>query len=1216
MSDETSKPDISEESSVRGTGSSDPKGSLLRAPSGGAPDVAEAAPEENLSEPPPILDSDTFDSMAKTFYEQEETETKLYNVNMLNATFAIMSLVLLFLTVWAIWQDYNREWKQINYEWFDYEAQQLQKKVAAEQSRIQKERSTLLTEIDKQERQIDNPATRGQRHYVNNLKSQAKIAETETKFFKANLDTEKFRHEKAIEEVLHQYRGETEAAGKEIAELEKIFHEAWIEPFERLQAAQEKKERKASKASKSLEEQEKKRDELTSRRDSLVREVGLLEANLRKLDASAGNTIRNWPLLDFFAPSAKIHKAVLEDLTEPLNFLDVPRVDRCKSCHLNIDSPVVDHAHVSMENSPHGGKVFRSHPRLDLFVGSASPHPYQEFGCTICHYGDPRALSFTTASHTPEDKHEAHEWENKYHWHKMHHQDYPMLPMKYISSTCSKCHTEESRIQGANKWNEGRQLVERYGCFGCHKLKGFEDYKKVGPNLKFLTSKVKSDFLYKWIRDPVSFRSTTLMPQFFGLDNNQGDIDVIGEGGESQVHDFMVRNDVEALAIATYLGKTSEKLDNLWTQPENLQGDVARGEQVFRESGCAGCHSIESRGIAANDFAPDLGGTGSKINPKWLFDWIINPSHHDPETQMPRLRIEQDEGGHQKVTDLVAFLTSLTNPEFEQEPEFVIDDAARQTLRDIAYTNYRQAESRLDTEARLAKAYADGNATGDQALLNFVGEKSIARYGCFGCHDGIKGFENAQPIGAELSKHGNKAVDRLDYGHWGHQSNGEYAVGKTRIAWFTKKLQNTRMFDMIPAHTVDKDGHSMYESTDVRMAKAPDDLLKMPLFKFHDDQDKVDAVVTFLLGNLPDPIPPQKMHKLDSQEKAIEKGNRITRDLNCKGCHRLGSELQEWQISDLPRFSFDDPEEATERNDLQKETWLAEKVVLEAKPEEGLDAITFPKATFLSQLFRYNGPREDDEYSVIEILEYYWEKSRTPESDRIVSLHGLDEGRVRQLFGKGAEDRPKAPPLLRLEGDRVHGDWLFNFLLNVQSLRPWLSIRMPSYNMSPEESEAIVSMFRALSEEGETYERFASHTLNASEAAHGQKLFKAPSEVEGGLGCNSCHPAGDQMPASPDKNSWGPNLALARERLRPDWLWAWLISPNNYMPGTKMPAFWLQPDAFLDENPLSPSDRAIVDKYVPFLKDFPMTKSLDSEWTEDMRGIIQYLMHMNEIDKN
>jgi hypothetical protein len=492
----------------------------------------------------------------------------------------------------------------------------------------------------------------------------------------------------------------------------------------------------------------------------------------------------------------------------------------------------------------------------------------------------------------------------------------------------------------------------------------------------------------------------------------------------------------------------------------------------------------------------------------------------------------------------------------------------------------------------------------------------IARYGCFGCHEGIKGFENAQPIGTELSKHGNKGVDRLDYGHWGHQPNEEYAVGKTRIAWFTQKLENTRIFDMIPKHGKNKDGHSKYEATETRMTKAPEDLLKMPLFAFHDDPEKVAAAVTFLISNVTDPIPMQKKHILDAKEKAIEKGTRITRDFNCKGCHRIGAEVQEHNLADLPRFSFEDPEEAAERNELEKETWLAEEIVLEAIPGKQLNAITLQKGTFLSQTFRWTGSRgPDDEYSVIEILQHYWETKGVPERDRIVPLFGHNEGRVRLLFGKSAEDRPKAPPLLRLEGLRVHGEWLFNFLLDVQPLRPWLNIRMPSYNMTTDESSAIVDMFRALSDEEGSYEHFPSHKLDvaaAQAAQYGKERFAAASS--GGLGCNSCHPAGDQMPASDDKNSWGPNLDLARDRLRPAWIYSWLTSPNSFMPGTKMPAFWIQADPFVEEEAFSPEDRALIDSYVPFLEGVGLIES-QKGFKKDMNALVQFLMHMDQVSE-
>src|SRR4029077_7600908 len=51
----------------------------------------------------------------------------------------------------------------------------------------------------------------------------------------------------------------------------------------------------------------------------------------------------------------------------------------------------------------------------------------------------------------------------------------------------------------------------------------------------------------------------------------------------------------------------------------------------------------------------------------------------------------------------------------------------------------------------------------DEKLM-YLGEKTIARLGCFGCHT-ISGFENAKPIGTALNDWGLKSPARLDYGH-------------------------------------------------------------------------------------------------------------------------------------------------------------------------------------------------------------------------------------------------------------------------------------------------------------------------------------------------------------------------------------------------------------------------------------------------------------------
>ena len=69
---------------------------------------------------------------------------------------------------------------------------------------------------------------------------------------------------------------------------------------------------------------------------------------------------------------------------------------------------------------------YASHPRLDLFVGSLSPHPKQVFGCTICHEGQGSATSFKWASHTPSSPQQARDWHDAYGWFDNHHWIYPM----------------------------------------------------------------------------------------------------------------------------------------------------------------------------------------------------------------------------------------------------------------------------------------------------------------------------------------------------------------------------------------------------------------------------------------------------------------------------------------------------------------------------------------------------------------------------------------------------------------------------------------------------------------------------------------------------------------------------------------------------------------------------------------------------------------------
>ncbi len=136
---------------------------------------------------------------------------------------------------------------------------------------------------------------------------------------------------------------------------------------------------------------------------------------------------------------------------------------------------------------------YSSHPRLDLFVGSTSPHGKQEMGCTICHEGQGSATEFKWASHTPNDPAEAERWRKEYGWFDNHHWVLPMQPHRFVESSCLKCHHEVTELEPserfpdppAPKLTEGYRLVKYYGCFGCHEVNGYDgpDHR-VGPDLR------------------------------------------------------------------------------------------------------------------------------------------------------------------------------------------------------------------------------------------------------------------------------------------------------------------------------------------------------------------------------------------------------------------------------------------------------------------------------------------------------------------------------------------------------------------------------------------------------------------------------------------------------------------------------------------------------------------------------------------------------------
>jgi len=167
-------------------------------------------------------------------------------------------------------------------------------------------------------------------------------------------------------------------------------------------------------------------------------------------------------------------------------------------------------------------------------------------------------------------------------------------------------------------------------------------------------------------------------------------------------------------------------------------------------------------------------------------------------------------------------------------------------------------------------------------------------------------------------------------------------------------------------------------------------------------------------------------------------------------------------------------------------------------------------------------------------------------------------GDIRALY----TDNPTfAPPILNGEGAKVQPDWFYGFLKKPISLRPWLQLRMPTFNLSDEEARQVVDYFTALVKLEVPYIYVDRSKIAPEHLAAGKTLMSNDY-----FACFSCHQQGDQKPEGPPEG-WAPDLSLAKHRLNPEWIIGWIHDPQKLMPGTKMPSFYPGgPDDVLDGN--------------------------------------------------
>ncbi len=1149
----------------------------------------------------------------------------------LHIVFGISSIAMLLAIVWMILADHLRPWKEVQREFHYVEKAKLEasraKALEEQKTKYQSQINEIDTKIQQADEHAEERASEIRRidREIRSLEGKFQELDTKKRFMKAELDSKRSFYDGMIDR--DEERGARMYLAGPIANADKELAAISIENEQ---------------AKKDLDERKGKREELLGfvdnlkkERERLTRDYDRVDRVLNQKDAQYfGVTawLRGLPGFDLMPPT-KIQQISLPDLTINYNFKDVPRYDRCTTCHQGIDR-------INYDKDAAGEKmkeVFASHPHLidgataidprgkvvpaGLYLDANGPHPINSFGCTICHGGQGSGTDFTYASHTPNDPDEMKKWEHEHNWREIHHWDEPMLPSRFMESSCVKCHHDVTDVPQATKLQAGYERVVKYGCTGCHQIGGegsfgpdLTDERPVGPNLAHVGSKVSKDWIVKWIKNPHAFRPDSRMPRFYGVTNNDAPKD-------------QPKNDAEIHAIAHYLfAKTTPPA--AFTEPVS-KGDAAKGKDLFLAKGCMACHSHRPyapgetqlsdktkinakykpektfdpstfpesvQKYAKADFGPNLSNIAKKFQSteqgqRWLANWIKAPEAYHPKSLMPNLQLSSED-----ASNIAAWIISVPG-EWPVDVEISPVDSkqvieATDELVSLYVTKAGGFKLGERSESTLLSEVDDfvKNKLSREDKLMYLGEKTIGRLGCFGCHT-IPGFETAKPIGTPLNGWGSKAPAKLDFAHiaeyltdapaddHGNRDGTDHyyqekVLEHTRTGFLYQKLHRPRSYD--------------YKKTAADM-KSWDDRLRMPQFAWANDPKAVEEVMTFILGMTGEKIASKYMPKshYKPRQNALARGEKLLNRYNCAGCHVL--EMPQYTIASGTKLddaltSFKANLSSSYKNrgsDFLKEfypgltydekTPLAPdkiEAALALKPDDGAPVVFegMPIGVFENEL-------TVQLWKPVTIRGYTFNVGDTLTLDKTkVMTKDANGGNFAWLFATyqsertGAEFSPlwnRLPPPLIREGKKVQTPWLTAFLKDPYPVRAAVNLRMPRFHFgkaddSPaDETSGLANYFAARDDAEFPYQSIPERTqeyMASREEAHPQYLNAGWTMMTAKPSpCISCHAIGQYKPTGGAAVVNGPDLRQVGTRFRPAYLAEWIAKPSRLVPFTAMP---------------------------------------------------------------
>ena len=569
---------------------------------------------------------------------------------------------------------------------------------------------------------------------------------------------------------------------------------------------------------------------------------------------------------------------------------------------------------------------------------------------------------------------------------------------------------------------------------------------------------------------------------------------------------------------------------------------LSLGLNLISKSGCNNCHHIESY-PKQNNAGPPLTNLNEKLDKEWVSKWIQNPQSFRFNTWMPHF-FNQDNNSSPEMVE-------RNNSEIYAMTEYLFKDNPKKKNNSSKFI---------------------GNVESGEKLFNAVG--------CMGCHivdNNSKNYDytnlSYEPL---ISRYGYDVNEMTRYELLKNQGPNLIGLGsKTDAEWIYNWIKNPSDYNhetRMPNLSLSHEEAANITAYLLTLKNNEFDDIKPPLY----NKDIMKNIAKgWLIKSYPEVDALSKLEKMNESEITQYVGSKSINYYGCYTCHNIdgfekskpiGTELTTEGSKPLDKLDFGHLHSIGHNNYSWFEQKLANPRIFDrGRVVSSEDKLRMPNYYFTpdeieaitTAILGFNS----NKYSDAMLIENLVDDKNIFKGYSLIQKYNCQGCHIIDDFGGQIVDvigTPEySPPNLNTQGLKTQPDWLFSFFKSPMTIRPNLQVRMPSFTMLEDEDwNAIINAFQHMDNHNLSFESDFIVDSNSDKYKAGIKIHELGA-------CNNCHFYGKAFPLQ-GAQTWAPNLAMTKDRLRPEWVVDWMKNPQTIMPGTKMPAPYLPTSDILD----------------------------------------------------